>query len=131
MLLCFALICKGGADAASDGGGKVNVSCLNFRSEPNTSSTVLSLAYEGETVIITGHEGDWYSVIFNGVEGYMFAEYVTPVETLEIIPVSAKVNANSVRFRDGASYESKAVYYLNTGAPLKVLGVSGCWYKVK
>lgn len=130
MLLCFTLICMGGADAASDGGGTVNVSCLNFRSEPNTSSTVLGLAYEGDAVIITSHEGDWYSVILNGVEGYMFAEYVTPAYTLEIDSVSATVNANSVRFRNGASFESKAIYYLNTGAPLKVLGVSGCWYKV-
>lgn len=129
LLLLFSLIFMGSADAAHSG-GIVTVSCLHFREEPNTTSTSLALAYDGDEVIITGQEGDWYSVIFNGVSGYMFSDYVRPVGTLYIEPVSARVTANRVRFRSGPAYEAEVLHYLDTDTQLKVLGIIDCWYEV-
>lgn len=129
LLFCFALIFMCNADAA-EGGGRVNVSCLNFRAEASTEAETLGLAYSGDEVIILEREGDWYKVVFNSVTGYMYAEYVTPADKIEIIPASARVTANSVRFRSGPGYESKVVHYLNKDAPLKVHSIIDCWYEV-
>ncbi len=129
-LLCFALICMVNAGAAYEGGGKVNASCLNFRAEPSTSSETLALAYEGDQVVIIGSEGDWYNVILNGVYGYMFSEYVTPIDTIEFDPVSARVTGNSVRLRDDYGLKAEIICHLDEGTPLKVSGVTGCWFKV-
>lgn len=129
LLIFAALILSLSADAA-ESGGKVTASCLHFRAEPSTSAETLSYAYNGDHVIILEYDGDWCKVVLNGVTGYMFAEYVEPVHTLEISPASAKVTSNSVRFLDGADANSKVVYYLNTGSPLKVHGIVGEWYDV-
>ena len=129
LLLLFSLIFMDSANAAHSG-GIVNVSCLHFREEPNTTSASLALAYDGDEVIITGQDGDWYSVVFNGVSGYMFADYVRPVGTLYIEPVSARVTANRVRFRSGPGYEAEVLHYLDTDTQLKVQGIIDCWYEV-
>ena len=72
LLLLFSLIFMGSADAAHSG-GIVNVSCLHFREEPNTTSASLALAYDGDEVIITGQEGDGYGMDYpTSKAGLMF-----------------------------------------------------------
>jgi len=128
-LLLFSIIFIGSANAEYSG-GIVNVSCLSFREEASASSEALGLAYSGDEVIITGRDGDWYSVVFNGVSGYMFADYIRPVPILDIEPVSARVTANRVRLRSGPGYEAEVLHYLDTDTRLKVHGIFDCWYQV-
>lgn len=129
LLLCFFLIFTGRA-AAANCGGRVNASCISLKAEADASSETLSLVYEDERVIITGRHDKWYSVIYNGTAGYMFAEYVTQLNKTDISPASAYINANSVRFHSAADYSAGVIYYLSTGAPLKVCGITGEWYRV-
>ena len=118
------------ANAANSGGGTVNASNLNFRSEPSTASSCLGSAVNGDTVVITGSEGDWYSVLYNGIKGYMFAAYVTPSAELDIPDIGGTLNANSVRFRSAAGFDSSTIDFLNSGTSLTVTAVSGPWYAV-
>ncbi len=66
-----------GASAASFGVGKVNATSLNLRAAPSTSSTSLALVTGGASVEVLEDAMDgWYRVSYNGVDGYMSAEYL-------------------------------------------------------
>lgn len=49
---------------------------LNIRQQPNTSSTVLGQIPNGTEVTVTGQDGNWYVVQYNGITGYVFGQYL-------------------------------------------------------
>lgn len=55
---------------------RVNSGSLNIRSKPNTSSSVIASAYNGQPITVLGRWRDWYVVNYNGVVGYAFASYI-------------------------------------------------------
>ena len=50
---------------------------VNFRSQPNTSSTVLASLRNGTTVTVTGVSGGWFKATYNGQTGYIHPDYRT------------------------------------------------------
>lgn len=54
----------------------------NVRQGPGTEHPVLTAMSPGETCIITGEEGDWYSIEYGEVKGYIAREYIQ-AETYE------------------------------------------------
>lgn len=65
------------AGAASLGTATVNTSALRLRAGAGTGSTVLSMAYQGESVDVLENAGNgWYKVSYKGVTGYMSGEYL-------------------------------------------------------
>lgn len=49
---------------------------LNIRSEPNTYSPILTIAYNGEYLTVLGTTGNWYVVNYNGTVGYANSAYI-------------------------------------------------------
>lgn len=49
---------------------------LNVRKKPNTTSTVLDRIPKGDMVTLTGYEDGWYSLEYNGHNGYVSSEYI-------------------------------------------------------
>ena len=58
------------------GAGKVTADVLNIRSAPKSGSTSLGTASHGAVLIVTGIEGSWFAVSYNGVSGYVASQYV-------------------------------------------------------
>lgn len=50
---------------------------VNFRSQPNTSSSVLASLKNGTTVSVTGVSGGWYQITYGGKTGYVYPDYLT------------------------------------------------------
>ena len=50
---------------------------VNFRSQPNTSSSVLASLANGTTVSVVGVSGGWYKVTYGGKTGYVHPDYIT------------------------------------------------------
>ena len=50
---------------------------VNFRSQPNTSSSVLASLSNGTTVNVTGVQGGWFKATYNGQTGYIHPDYVS------------------------------------------------------
>ena len=121
-----------GAAAGNLGGGIVNADALNFRAEASTDSTILACVdYGTEVVVVEQTDEEWYKVILDGVQGYMFATYVDPETTLDFDVGDGSLTGSSVRLRDAASWDSDTITYLNLGEKVVVKGVSGEWYKVE
>ena len=58
------------------GAGKVTADVLNIRSAPRSGSTSLGTAFHGAVLTVTGIEGSWFAVSYNGVSGYVASQYV-------------------------------------------------------
>lgn len=59
--------------------GRVNVTSgfLNIRNGPALTGEVIGMIPNGATVIITEKVGDWYRINYNGIDGYVFGQYIT------------------------------------------------------
>lgn len=60
--------------------GSAKIVCdtsVNFRSQPNTSSSVLASLRNGTVVSATGVQGGWFKVTYNGQKGYVHPDYLS------------------------------------------------------
>lgn len=57
----------------------------NIRQRPSSSSQVLSVLKNGpQGAALLGYEGSWAKIICNGVEGYVYSNYITTTPTKEV-----------------------------------------------
>lgn len=107
-------------DSPASGNVKVNLSAgevLNLRSGASTQSSKLASIPGGTVLALEGTSGNWYKVTYNGVTGYVSAEYM--VSTAESVgTVAPAVSSNST----GSSIVALAKQFL--GCPY-VYGASG------
>lgn len=50
---------------------------LNIRNGPALTGEIIGMAPNGAIVIITEQVGEWYRILYNGIDGYVFGEYIT------------------------------------------------------
>lgn len=133
---------------------------VNIRSNPDITSNVLGVASQGETITITGAEGDdWYSVDYNGQKGYIYGDYFNSdlVNSLNGVtakaekPAEAKpekkekavspenqpaadvyavINSTSLNLREEPNTDAAVLNCYNNGYSFEIIGVSGDWIKV-
>lgn len=108
------------ASSPTSGNVKVNLSAgevLNLRSGASTQSGKLASIPGGTVLALEGTSGSWYKVTYNGVTGYVSAEYM--VSTTESVGTVAPVaSSNSA----GSSIVALAKQFI--GCPY-VYGASG------
>lgn len=49
---------------------------LNLRQEPSTNAAILAKIPKGTVIPIVGSEGEWYLTRYNGIQGYVYQNYV-------------------------------------------------------
>lgn len=129
--LCLTLsIGAAEARADSDGAATVTASALNMRSEPSTSSSIVTCLPRGTTVVVTGQSGSWLKVSYGEHTGYMSAEYLSVSDSADGSFGTGTVTGNGVRIRSGPGTSYSILTTRDKGAQLEVTGVSGGWYKV-
>ena len=82
---------------AAFGTGTVQGTSVRFRSGPDTDSTILGSFDTGATMAITGVNGNWYQVSYNGGTGYVCADYMT------VSPGDGDVYAQTLSVNDAAA----------------------------
>ena len=119
-----------GANAASIGGAKVNVSDLNFRSSADLGSNIFTTVPKDSLVVVGDKVGtSWYKVVYRGTVGYMAAEHVSFSETMDGSFGSGTIRGNTVRFRSEPNTNSSIFATYDHGTKMDIIGVSGNWYK--
>ena len=130
MALTCVSICASAAGEVQSGIGFVTASALRLRSEPNTSSETLAIAYNGEVVVVTDQLGDWYKVIYNLQEGYMHSDYLSVLERENAELGYGRVNATYVNLRSGAGTNNSVTRMSNIDDQVYIIGLNCGWYKV-
>lgn len=126
------------------GKGAVNTDSVNMRERASTSSGIMFTLTRGTVVNISGIEGDFYKVSYNGRTGYIVKNYLTlttqPTSTPYVSTTAAPVasaNGNgivisdTVNMREKASTDSGIMYTLPRNTVVKITGTSGDFYKVQ
>ena len=119
---------------ASFGTGTINGSYVRMRSGASTSSSILGTYNSGTTMTITGVNGAWYKVSYNGTTGYVHSDYVSLSGVTNggssTGSSNGSVKGSDVRMRSGPSTTSSILGVYNTGTKMTITGESGNWYKV-
>lgn len=98
---------------------------LNVRSSSKTSSSALGKLSNGESIVITGKDNDWYEIDYNGKTGYVYEKYVKI--TGDIV---YKKTTDNLNMRWGASTSNGIILNIPKGTVVKVLSTSNGWDKV-
>lgn len=110
--------------------GFVNTASLRLRSEPSTSSSILSTASANECVVIISKTGSWYKVIYNLQEGYMHENYLDAAAKENAELGYGKVTGSKVNLRSGPATSYRVVSTAARGAKCYIIGLNNGWYKV-
>lgn len=106
---------------------------LNLRAAPTTDSAVLAEVPDGTFLLVEEAADGWYKVVYNGVSGYVSADFTEFAESLDgVYDFSAATAGTYVNLRAGAGTGFGLVKRLpNLGTGLTVTGVSGDWLRVR
>lgn len=128
---CLSIPVSAASGTQTLGVGFVTASALRLRAEPSTSSETLATAYQNECIVVLAQDGDWYRVLFNLQEGYMYAEYLD-VKTARNAELGyGKVTGSGVNVRSGPGTSYSRITTLSQGdTSCYIIGINNGWYKV-
>lgn len=98
---------------------------LNVRSSATTASSSFGKILNGETVIITGQDGEWYRIDYKGKTGYVYNKYIKVSGN-----ISYKKTTDNLNMRLGASTSTGIITKIPNGTTVKVISSSNGWDKV-
>lgn len=117
---------------AANLGGATLETGVRLRSGPGTQHEIITTGFQSEPVIVTSDTGTgWYEVIYNGIKGYMSAQYLKFSESLSAAFGVGTIQGKSVRLRAEPSTASAVLGGYDTGASMQITGVNGNWYQVR
>jgi len=133
-LTVFMTVCAFAADTMEYpimGGTVVDTSTvLNFREAPSTSSDVLKKLADSSRVCVIGEEDGWYKAVYNGVTGYVSAEYIELQPIMNIYPGGAKISVSALNIREKPTTESDVIGKLYKDSIVEIIGINNGWYKI-
>jgi N-acetylmuramoyl-L-alanine amidase len=114
------------------------VNQLNVRTSPSSNSAVLGRMAAGDEAVMTGQDGEWASVTFNGTNGWVHTDYITQVseKTAPTVaneassPDSFTVSVSALNVRKDADLSSKRIGLINQGESYTIKEINGNWVRI-
>ncbi len=123
------VIDSGNEDAAAKTVGTINASDVNFRAQPDTSSDIIGKFEQGTEVEIVSVADGWCEVVYEGMTGYVSADYVE-VDGETLRQPRGIVIGSCVNVRSGPSTETGIVTKVYAGAIVDLLEEKDNWYYI-
>ncbi len=136
LLLALAVLCSLATPAFADEEIKEAIGIvkarggLRLRSEPNTSSTTLTIARYGDSVVVISRHGDWCKVNYNLEIGYMHSDYLTLKDRENVDLGTGAIDGSVVNMRERPTTDSAIVTQLRRNDKVDIFGFNCGWYKV-
>lgn len=119
------------SNATQESSGTMNASGVNIRKGASTSYTSLGKLAKGTKLVILGSSGSWYRVrvISSGVEGYVFAKYVTMnSQAGGTMTVNGAITARlNLRTMPSTGSGSRVLLVMPKGAVVTVYSIVNGW----
>lgn len=124
-----------GSSSSTSGTGTINAYYVRMRSGPGTGYRILGTYNKGTSMTVTGSDGDWYKVSYNGTDGYVYKTYLT-LSSGDGFTVTEKedtqaVVTSAVNMRTGPSTGYTSMRVLGSGTRVTITGTSGKWSRVE
>jgi stage II sporulation protein D len=117
--------------------GVVTASALNVRNGPGTKNHKVGMLVKGTKVTLLEKHGEWYKISYNGLQGYVSADYIkvqdaapTPNPPASNLGTGT-VTASTLNVRSGAGTSFTRIGSLKKGAKITLLSSSNGWYKIQ
>ena len=110
--------------------GIVSGTGVRMRGGPGTGYSVLMTMRQNAAVAITGKDGNWYKVLYDGTSGYISGDYVTRHDSASGLSYTGRVTADTLNIRSAPGSGSSAVGSVQRGAYVTVTGIEKGWYAV-
>lgn len=105
--------------------GVANNDYLNVRSNADTKSTSIGKMGNGETLVITGKDGEWYQINYYGKTGYVYEKYA------EIKgDILFRTTTENLNLRKTMNTSSEVLGVIPKNTTVKVLSSSNGWSRV-
>ena len=112
---------------------------LNVRLGPGTNYQVVGWVRNGQQITVVREEGAWTKIIIDatGKTGYIKSSYIEKEESAPAKPVytlgsvKTKYASSSVNVRKGPGTKHAAVFALESGVKMRILGESANWYLIE
>ncbi len=118
--------------------GEVVGGTINIRTGPSTDYSRITLVYTGRQVTILDEENGWYHIQFDGVDGYIFGQYLKeitptpqPSEPTEPTVQTGTVVGGTINIRTGPSTDYDRITLVYTGRQVTILGEENGWYHIQ
>ncbi|MCG7345043.1 N-acetylmuramoyl-L-alanine amidase [Sporosarcina sp. ACRSL] len=118
------------------------VNTLNIRTGPSLSAAVIGQLNAGESVVMTGRQGEWASIVKNGIDGWVHTDYITVVPQSEKEqtgtvhkpevedPEQFTVSVDGLNVRKEPDLSSKKVGLIRKGESYPVEEIDGNWVRL-
>ena len=122
--------------SGSFGTGTINASYVRMRSGPGTDSSIRGTYSSGTAMEVTGVNGNWYQVSYNGTTGYVRSDYMSLSgaagggSSSSSSGTAGTVKGSDVRLRSGPGTGYAILGTYSNGTALTIEGTSGDWTKV-
>ncbi|MDX5808177.1 C40 family peptidase [Bacillus cereus group sp. BfR-BA-02730] len=135
---------------SSNGSYVVTADVLKVRSGAGTQFEQIGRLFEGNSLSVTGKEGEWYKINYDGKAGFVSSQFVSnsqsqnkgnnqpnqpnkPATTNPTATTGGKkgvVTADVLNVREGAGTQFGKVGRLTRGKNVIITGESGNWYQI-
>lgn len=132
---------KGAAKAKKQVISRVN--SLNIRSSPSIESAVIGKLRTGDLASLVEYQGEWASIIVDGLQGWVHTTYITEVDAdgPESSPESAKnpkvtdanlftVKVNKLNVRKKPTQSSKRIGVVTKNETFQIERIDGNWIQI-
>ena len=115
------------------------VNHLNIRSAPSIGSAVLGRMDAGDEATMTYEDGEWASVIYQGITGWVHTDYISQsgspkavvsTSTDQTIAETFTVAVDALNVRKNADLSSKRIGLIHRGESYKIEETDGNWIRI-
>ncbi|MBO4854010.1 MAG: C40 family peptidase [Oscillospiraceae bacterium] len=110
--------------------GTVSVPDVRLREGAGTDTAILATLGQGAVVSIKGKENGWYKVNYDGMDGYMSADFVEAHETADNLTGYVRVETDVLNMRAEPNAASEKVCSIAKDMYITVTGFRDGWYAV-
>lgn len=113
--------------------GKVKATSLNVRNKPSTSASTIGSLKKHASVSITGTDGEWLEIRFNGQRGWVHSDFIsTETEKQpEKTGQTGKVTASSLNVRSSGSLNGKVIGSVAKNTEVTILESANSWLHIQ
>lgn len=105
---------------------------LNFRAQPNTSSQVYGIFYDGVPLYVTSQSNGWYGVTINSVSGYVDSRFINTRSYVGSSTVATikTPNNTAMNMRSGPGTSFEVTHQFSGDRYVMVLAKGTGWWHV-
>ena len=103
--------------------GEVEALGVNVRENPNMDAEIVAVVDQYSNLIVLSQEGDWYRVSVDGVNGYIFGDYMTFAGEGEAELGYGLVRASAANVRVSPDSDSDALGCLGEEEAVTITGI--------